>query len=112
MSRKLRKPTAKVVPLAVHRKKHKSKPRSTDPYTIRDQELKMEESKRALRRTLNWKSKQQKDLEREVKATGMRRWLKGKLEKKHKKNTHKPTLKNRLLISQKMISSERCTFGE
>ena len=38
------------------RKNHKTKPRSTDPYKIRDQELKMEERKRALRRTLNWKT--------------------------------------------------------
>ena len=47
-------------------KKHRTKLRLTDPYDMRNQELKIEENKQAQRKTLNWKRRQRKKAEREI----------------------------------------------
>ena len=49
-------------------RKHRIKPRITDPYETRNQELKMEESKRAQRKVLNWKRRQQQKLEKNTRC--------------------------------------------
>ena len=55
------------------RRKHRTQPRITDPYRTRNQEFKMEEGKRAQRKPLNWKRRQQKILERDVKVLDVRK---------------------------------------
>ena len=49
-------------------RKHRTKPRITDLYKTRNQELKMDESKRAQRKIFNWKSMQQQKLKNNTKA--------------------------------------------
>ena len=49
-------------------RKHRTKFRVTDPYKTRNQELKMEESKRAQRKVFNWKRRQQQKLEKNTKV--------------------------------------------
>ena len=46
--------------------KYRTKSRIIDPYKTRNQELTMEENKRAQRKTLNWKRRQRKKVGREV----------------------------------------------
>ena len=46
------------------RRKTASTPRKINPYVLRNQELKIEEGKRAKRKFLNWKRRQQQKLER------------------------------------------------
>ena len=51
---------------------------------LRDQELEIEESKRAQRKTLNWKRRQQQKLERNTKVLNVSEVLRKKLLKKSK----------------------------
>ena len=54
-------------PAESNKRKYK-RPRKINPYVIRDQELKMEESKHAQKKIKNWKRRQHHKLERDVKV--------------------------------------------
>ena len=47
-------------------RENRTKQRITDSYKARNQELKIEENKRAQRKTANWKRRQMKKIEREI----------------------------------------------
>ena len=66
------------------RRKTFSKPRKINPYVVRDQELKIEESKRAQRIFFNWKRRQQQKLERNTKVLNVSKLLQKKFPKKSK----------------------------
>ena len=57
------------------RRKTFSKPRKINPYVVRDQELKIEESKRAQRIIFNWKRRQQQKLKRNTKVWNVSNFL-------------------------------------
>ena len=66
------------------RRNNFSKPRKINPYVVRDQELKIEESKRAQRIIFNWKRRQQQKLERNTKVLNVSKLLQKKFPKKSK----------------------------
>ena len=66
------------------RRKTVPKPRKISPYMLRDQELKIEVSKRAQRKIFNWKRRQQQKLGRNTKVLKVREFLRNKLPKKSK----------------------------
>ena len=61
-----------------------STPRKIHPYVLRDQELKIEESKQAQRKIFNWKRRQQQKLERNTKVLNVSEVLRKKFLKKSK----------------------------
>ena len=63
------------------RRKTVPKPRKISPYMLRDQELKIEVSKRAQRKIFNWKRRQQQKLGRNTKVLKVREFLRNKLPK-------------------------------
>ena len=66
------------------RRKTFSKPRKINPYVLRGQELKIEESKRAQGRIFNWKRRQELKLERNTKLVNVSEFLRKKLLHKSK----------------------------
>ena len=71
--------------------------RKINPYELRDQELKIEEDKRAKRKFFNWKRKQQQKLERNTEVLDVSEFLR-------KKDLKEPMKKKRRIITQKQIT--------
>ena len=56
-------------------------PRKTNPYKLRDQELKIEEDKRAKRKFFNWKRRQQQKLDKNTEVLDVSEFLQRKVPK-------------------------------
>ena len=65
------------------KRKH-PRPRKINSYVIRDQELKIEESKQAQRKIVNWKTRQQQKLGRNIEVLNVSEFLRKKFLKKSK----------------------------
>ena len=68
-------------------------PKKISPYELRDQELKIEEGKRAKRKIFNWKRRQQRKLEKNTEVPNVSEFLRKKAPKesrnKRRPNTQK-----------------------
>ena len=63
-------------------KKHRGTnliPRKINPYELRDQKLKIEEDKRAKRKFLNWKRRQQQKLDKNTEVLDLSEFLRRKV---------------------------------
>ena len=60
-------------------------PRKINPYELRNQELKIEEDKRAKRKFLNWKRRQQQQLDKNTEVLDVSEFLRRKVSKETKK---------------------------
>ena len=60
-------------------------PRKINPYELRDQELKIEEDKRAKRKFLNWKRRQQQQLDKNTEVLDVSEFLRRKVPKETRK---------------------------
>ena len=81
-------------------RKHRTKPRVTDPYNTRNQELKMEESKRAQRKVFNWKRRQQQKLEKNTEVLDVSEFLRKMFLKKPRFKKGKSMRRNKSLPRQ------------
>ena len=63
------------------RRETASMPRKINPYELRDQELKIEEGKRAERKFFNWKRRQQQKLEKNTEVLDVSEFLRKKVPK-------------------------------
>ena len=79
------------------RTKHRTKPRITDLYEMRNQGLKMEESKRAQRNPLNWKLRQQQKLKKNTEVLDISEFLRKMFLKKPRIKTGKSMRRNKSL---------------
>ena len=75
ISKNHKKPAAQAVLTTKRPGKQRPKPRTTDSCETRNQELRMEENKRAQRKKLDWKRKQQKKLGKNVKVVDVTKLL-------------------------------------
>ena len=60
-------------------------PRKINAYELRDQELKIEEDKRAKRKFLNWKRRQQQQLDKNTEVLDVSEFLRRKVPKETRK---------------------------
>ena len=65
-------------------RKNASTPRKMNPYELRDQELKIEEGKRAKRKFFNWKRRQQQKLDKNTEVLHVSEFLRWKVPKKNR----------------------------
>ena len=101
------------------RRKTFSKPRKINPYVVRDQELKIEERKRAQRIFFNWKRRKQQKLERNTTVLNVskllqKNFLKKSKNKKRRINTQEQVTakvtKKPIGITYMLEKEELCIF--
>ncbi len=91
------------------RRKTLSKPRKMSPYVLHDQELKIEESKRAQRKIFNWKRRHQQKLRRNTKVLNVSEFLWKKF-RKRSKNKKRRTNKEKQVTTKVMKRLIRTTY--
>ena len=101
------------------RRKTFSKPRKINPYVLRGQELKIEDSKRAQGKIFNWKRRQRKKLERNTKVVNVSEFLRKKFlnkskNKKRRINTQRQVtnkvMKKPIVTTYQFEMEEPCIF--
>ena len=88
-------------------------PRKINPYVLRDQELKMEEDKRAKRKFFNWKRRQQQQLDKNAEVLDVSEFLRRKVPKETRKKRRINTQEQKTnKVVQKNIETTYISEGE